>query len=107
MAEFHILLMPTQEFECSLILLSTVPPKEANYGSREIKIKMTERYNAQEVARFLYKTFSSINQLLKTKSQSCAKESLTMVKMNLGIIAMFIAFLFYNVRTGDAPPEAL
>ena len=79
MAEFRILLMPAQEFEWSLIFLSTVPPKEANYGGREIKIKMMERYNTQ-VARFLYKTFSSINQLLKTKSQSCAKESLTQLK---------------------------
>lgn len=79
MAEFCILLMPAQEFEWSLILLSTVAPKEANYGGREIKIKMMERYNAQ-VARFLYKTFSSINQLLKTKSQSCAKERLTRLK---------------------------
>ena len=44
----------------------------------------------------LYKTFSSINQLLKTKSQSCAKESLTQLKWIWGIIAMFIVFLFIS-----------
>lgn len=86
--------MPAQESEGSLILLSTVPPKEANYGGREIKIKMMERYNAQQVARFLYKTFSSINQLLKTKSQSCAKESLTRLKWIWGsLLCLLFSYL--------------